>query len=66
MPVRVDKHETPGGGVSCSLKNLINSRVETVQTDDTLQRAAGKMRELDVEIIACVRRESASGDDHRP
>ena len=30
------------------LKEFINSRVETVQIDDTLQRAAGKMRELDV------------------
>lgn len=30
------------------LKEFINSRVETVQTDDTLQRAAEKMRELDV------------------
>jgi CBS domain-containing protein len=30
------------------LKEFINSRVETVQTDDTLQRAAEKMRDLDV------------------
>jgi CBS domain-containing protein len=30
------------------LKEFINSRVETVQWDDTLQEAAGKMRELDV------------------
>lgn len=30
------------------LKEFINSRVETVQTDDTVQRAAEKMRELDV------------------
>src|SRR4030095_3970877 len=30
------------------LKEFVNSRVETVQCDDTLQRAAEKMRELDV------------------
>jgi len=30
------------------LKEFVNSRVETVQSDDTLQRAAEKMRELDV------------------
>ena len=30
------------------LKEFVNSRVETVQPDDTLQRAAEKMRELDV------------------
>lgn len=30
------------------LKEFVNSRVETVQLDDTLQRAAEKMRELDV------------------
>jgi hypothetical protein len=30
------------------LKEFINSHVETVQCDDTLQEAAGKMRELDV------------------
>ena len=30
------------------LKEFINSRVETVQPGDTLQRAAEKMKELDV------------------
>ena len=30
------------------LKEFVNSRVETVQSDDTLQRAAEKMRDLDV------------------
>ena len=30
------------------LKEFVNSHVETVQSDDTLQRAAEKMRELDV------------------
>ena len=30
------------------LKEFVNSRVETVQCDDTLQQAAEKMRELDV------------------
>jgi len=30
------------------LKEFVNSRVETVQADDTLQRAAEKMRDLDV------------------
>ena len=29
------------------LKEFINSHVETVQADETLQTAAGKMRELD-------------------
>jgi len=36
------------------LKEFINSRVETVQTDDTLQRAAEKMRDLDVgSLLVC-------------
>jgi CBS domain-containing protein len=30
------------------LKEFVNSRVETVQSDDTLQRVAEKMKELDV------------------
>ena len=30
------------------LKEFVNPRVETVQSDDTLQRAAEKMRQLDV------------------
>ena len=30
------------------LKEFVNSRVETIQSSDTLQRAAEKMRELDV------------------
>jgi len=30
------------------VKEFVNSRVETIQSNDTLQRAAGKMRHLDV------------------
>ena len=37
------------------LKEFINYRVETAQTDDTLQRAAGKMRELDVDHCLCAK-----------
>jgi len=33
------------------LKEIVNSRVETIQSDDTLQRAAEKMRDLDVGFL---------------
>ena len=51
---------------SMQLKEFVNSRVETVQSDDTLQRAAEKMRDLDVGSLPVCDGGELVGDDYGP